>query len=389
MEQIVKQIVNRNKNLSSELSNTFVSLVNIGSSNFAQKTENTRVFIEDDILKNLNKIIEKHLYPATILLVFDKNSLAFIGEKIINLLSLNFNLSYCNLSLFSNNQDAVKPHIETVSEVEKLAKKVDIILGVGSGTINDICKLASYNLEKNYLFFATALSMNGYLSSAASIIFDGKKKSVGAKLPLMLFCDLAVLAKANHRFIKAGIADCLVRSFARADWLLSNKIKNTFYDETPFLLTKEIEDKLVELLLKSPTPLKETISKEVILLTTQFILLSGLGMTLSRGSYPASQSEHMLAHLLEETYPKEFKNLLHGEIIAKCLMITANIQEKLIPQTSARQEILKDYLGIKKLTKIFDNLKIDYNLNEISKTKLEQAIKATPASRDRFTFLNL
>jgi hypothetical protein len=97
----------------------------------------------------------------------------------------------------------------------------------------------------------------------------------------------------------------------------------------------------------------------------------------------------MLAHLLEETYPKEFKNLLHGEIIAKCLMITANIQEKLIPQTSARQEILKDYLGIKKLTKIFDNLKIDYNLNEISKTKLEQAIKATPASRDRFTFLNL
>jgi len=46
-------------------------------------------------------------------------------------------------------------------------------------------------------------------------------------------------------------------------------------------------------------------------------------------------------------------------------------------------------LGIKKLTKIFDNLKIDYNLNEISKTKLEQAIKATPASRDRFTFLNL
>ncbi|MFN5351588.1 MAG: iron-containing alcohol dehydrogenase [Alphaproteobacteria bacterium] len=384
MEQIVKQIVNKNKNLSNDPSNTFLSLVNIGSSNFAQKTENTKVFIEDDILKNLNKTIQKHLHPTTILLVFDKNSQAFIGEKIINLLSPNFNLSYCNLSLFFSQADAVKPNIETVFEVEKLAKKVDIILGIGSGTINDICKLASYNLEKNYLFFATALSMNGYLSSAASIIFDGKKKSVGAKLPLMLFCDLTVLAKANPRFIKAGIADCLVRSFARADWLLSKAIKNTFYDETPFLLTKEIEDKLVELLLKSPT-----LSQKAILLTTQFILLSGLGMTLSRGSYPASQSEHMLAHLLEETYPKEFKNLLHGEIIAKCLMITAHIQEKLIPQTSARQEILKDYLGIKKLTKIFDNLKIDYNLNEISQNQLKEAIKATPASRDRFTFLNL
>lgn len=360
----------------------------IGSSTFLQKHEIKQILIQANILSSLKEIIKSEFENKKILIVVDENTYNFIGEKIHFLLNSEFNVSICNLKQISDSNEKIQPQLQLIFQLQEKAKNVDVIFGIGSGTINDICKLASFNLGKKYIFFATALSMNGYTSSFASIIENGKKVSKKAHLPYMLFFDLDVLKTADAKFIKAGIADCLARSFARADWLLSQHTKNTYYNEQPFLISKETESALANYILSDNFNINDT---DFLKLVTNFILLSGFGMTMCEGSYPASQSEHMLAHYLEENFYNEFKDLLHGQIIAKTLSITSSIQHKLLNaiDKNLKNEILKDYLGRKKLLEIFEKLDIDYQLNEITKSQLKEAIKITPSTRNRFTFLNI
>lgn len=359
-----------------------------GSSTFLQKHKIKQILIQENAINSIEEVVTKEFADKKILIVVDENTYSFIGEKIYFLLNSEFNISICNLKKISEDDEKIQPTIKLVLKLQKEAENVDIIFGIGSGTINDICKLASFNLGKKYIFFATALSMNGYTSSFASIIENGKKGSKKAHLPYMLFFDLDVLKTADVKFIKAGIADCLVRSFARADWLLSRHMKNTPYNKQPFLISKETENALANYILSDNFNINDT---DFLKMVTNFILLSGFGMTMCEGSYPASQSEHMLAHYLEENYYNEFKDLLHGQIIAKTLSITSSIQHKLLNNIdkNLKSEILKDYLGRKKLLEIFQKLDIDCTLNEITKEQLEEAIKITPSTRDRFTFLNL
>src|SRR6185437_7795580 len=48
-----------------------------------------------------------------------------------------------------------------------------IPIAVGSGTINDLTKLAAHRLGRKYLCVATAASMDGYTAYGASITKDG------------------------------------------------------------------------------------------------------------------------------------------------------------------------------------------------------------------------
>ncbi len=77
--------------------------------------------------------------------------------------------------------------LETVNLVRSRAKDSDLIVALSSGTVNDICKYASYLEGKNYISFPTAASMNGYTSSNASILVDGYKKFLVAHLPRAIY----------------------------------------------------------------------------------------------------------------------------------------------------------------------------------------------------------
>lgn len=212
---------------------------------------------------------------------------------------------------------------ENVDYVREQSKSCDALVAVGSGTVNDICKYASALAGKPYITFPTAASMNGYLSSNASITIKGYKKTVRGQVPLAIFCDLGVITSAPIRLSKSGFGDSMARSTAQADWLLSHLLLGTKYDETPFTLLKPYE-----------TPLTENargVAKgdlETIKLLLQTLLLSGLGMTIAGGSYPASQAEHMIAHAYNMYQPGGLN--LHGEEIAVTSLAMARRQEILL-----------------------------------------------------------
>lgn len=220
-----------------------------------------------------------------------------------------------------------RPHADapTVRKLRAACAEADALVAVGSGTINDLCKYAAAQDGKPYIVFATAPSMNGYASMSAAITVDGHKQTLPAAAPLGVFMDLSVLAAAPARMIRAGLGDALCRSTAQADWLLSHHLLGTPYRSAPFVLLAADEPALLdqpEALLRGDLGAMRSLARTLV--------LSGLGMTLCGGSYPASQGEHLISHYIDMFAPAGRDWYLHGEQVAVATLTMAGIQEALL-----------------------------------------------------------
>jgi glycerol-1-phosphate dehydrogenase [NAD(P)+] len=206
-----------------------------------------------------------------------------------------------------------------------LAPGIDAIVAVGSGTINDLCKLAALGRGCPQVVFATAPSMNGYTSLSASITEGGLKRSVRAQTPVAAFFDLGVLAAAPVRMIHAGLGDSLCRPTAQADWLLAHLVLDRPYREAPFALLAADEPAL----LARPRAL---VAGDLAAMRSlvRTLVLSGFGMTIAGGSYPASQGEHLLSHYIDMMRPADLPAALHGEQTGVCALVMARLQDRLL-----------------------------------------------------------
>jgi glycerol-1-phosphate dehydrogenase [NAD(P)+] len=220
-----------------------------------------------------------------------------------------------------------QPHADAhaVEILRRACLHADALVAVGSGTINDLCKYSAAKDGKPYAVFATAPSMNGYASKNAAISIDGHKMSLPSVSPVGVFMDLAVLSAAPTRMIRAGLGDSLCRSTAQADWLLSHHLFGTPYRHAPFALLAEDEPALLddpEALLQGDLDAMRALARTLI--------LSGLGMTICDGSYPASQGEHLISHYIDMFAPAGREACFHGEQVAVATLTMARIQEEVL-----------------------------------------------------------
>jgi glycerol-1-phosphate dehydrogenase [NAD(P)+] len=130
--------------------------------------------------------------------------------------------------------------LATVDALRTRAAAADALIAVGSGTINDPCKHVAHPGGRSCAVFATAPSMNGYLTATAALADDGFKTSLPARPPLGAFFDLEVLRGAPARLIRAGIGDSICRTTAQTDRPLGHYLRDAPYADTPYLL--QIED---------------------------------------------------------------------------------------------------------------------------------------------------
>lgn len=217
-----------------------------------------------------------------------------------------------------------RPHADaaTVEQVRRAARHADALIAVGSGTINDLCKYAAFKDGKPYAVFGTAPSMNGYTSANAAITVDGLKKSLAAAVPAGVFLDLEVLAAAPPRMIRSGLGDSLCRSTAQADWLLAHLLRDTPYRRAPFALLEPDEPALLD---NAAALMRGDLEAMASLART--LVLSGFGMVICGGSYPASQGEHLISHYAEMMGGGRLPESFHGEQIGVSTLTMARLQE--------------------------------------------------------------
>lgn len=262
--------------------------------------------------------------------VCDQNTYEIAGERLAKALKNHGFL--LNIFVFTKGVHA------SLEEAEKLLialSGVELIIAVGSGTINDLCKYTSFQLNIPYVVLGTAPSMNGYSSNSASLSKNGIKRSFKAQLPIAIYADLEVLQKAPLRMIRSGIGDLLCRPTAQFDWYLSSLLVQTTYDDTPFKWLAPLEEGFFE-------DAESCIHRQERALQHLFelLIISGLGMSWMEGSYPASQGEHMLVHALEVNYPEKTQHYFHGELVGVASVTLHQIQKNLWETEPIKPEVV-------------------------------------------------
>jgi glycerol-1-phosphate dehydrogenase [NAD(P)+] len=191
-------------------------------------------------------------------------------------------------------------NIETL--VEALREHNAVPVAVGSGTLNDIVKRASYECERPYLCVGTAASMDGYTAFGASIEKDGLKQTLTCPAPKTVLADLDILEHAPIDMTATGYADLLGKVTSGADWLIADALEVEKIDPTGWSL---VQDHLREWIDK-PAELHagdQQATEHLI----EGLIMSGLGMQSYQSSRTASGAEHQFSHLWE------MEGLGHGE----------------------------------------------------------------------------
>ena len=84
-------------------------------------------------------------------------------------------------------------------------------VAVGSGTVTDIARFASYRSRNRFISMPTAASMDGYATSNNTLTVGGLKISVPGQAPEAIFCDLPTLGAAPRAMKAAGLGDTLAK----------------------------------------------------------------------------------------------------------------------------------------------------------------------------------
>ena len=106
-----------------------------------------------------------------IFLVADTNTWAVCGDPVYDLLRTQAN--GCHVY---ERPGMLVPDERAIDELMTvLPENTDLVLGIGSGVINDLCKYVTWKKGLECAIVATAPSMDGFASSGAAMITDGMK----------------------------------------------------------------------------------------------------------------------------------------------------------------------------------------------------------------------
>lgn len=274
--------------------------------------------IGEGLVCKVGEILKENYFPQRLLVVGDNNTLPEVIFHSLANEGFEFEvLKYENLRLAT---------MAEVDEIEALITGRDIgVLSVGTGSINDPCRLAAARADKPLCIFATAPSMDGFASCSSPIVKDGFKASYSAKSPELIIADTDILASSPIELKSAGFGDMISKYTALIDWQVASLLTDEPYCEKVAALTRAAVDELMEMADKVTFNDKETAGK-----IFESLLKTGIGMSFMQNPRPASGAEHIIGHLIEcvELRDGIIPNY-HGEDIGVCTLYTLKLYNEL------------------------------------------------------------
>lgn len=262
---------------------------------------------------------------SNILLIADENTYTAAGEKVYNQIAAKLE----NKLIYSG-KEFVVPNEEAVKKAEDLiSPKTDLILGIGSGVIQDICKYVSFNAKLPYHIVATAPSMDGYASVGAAMIMQNMKITYNAHVPEVIIGDVDILKDAPIDMIKSGYGDILGKFSCLNDWKLSHVVNGEYLCDYVYDLTYDMLTKTKDL---GP----KLLARDTDAIKTLMEALVGVGIAMAHmgNSRPASGSEHHMSHYFEITgILNNEPYFMHGIDVAFSAVYTEKLREEIIAKS--------------------------------------------------------
>ena len=213
---------------------------------------------------------------------------------------------------------AEQASLEWLDSVPWTDQPYDAVCGIGGGKALDLAKFLAFRLNLPYLAVPTSLSNDGFCSPGASLSSGGKKVSLAARLPVGVVVDLEIVGGAPEHLFLSGVGDLVSKRTAIRDWKIAFHQAGTPFDDLAALLS----DGSVFLFMARPTR-----DIEGTRLLAQALLLNGVAMEIAGNSRPASGSEHLISHALDQI-GEDIRG--HGLQVGLATYWMARVQEQAI-----------------------------------------------------------
>lgn len=208
-------------------------------------------------------------------------------------------------------------------------RKCDLVVGVGTGSINDMCRYFSFKLDRPYCIVATAAPMDGFASSVSALTVNNLKTTYEVRMPALVIADVDILKAVPYRMIAAGLGDLIGKFTCLCDWKLARLINDEYYCET----TVELVENCIRKVLKNAGAAKDR-DPEVIGDIMEGLLLTGVAMGLIGNSRPASGCEHHISHYWEMLFEQQGRRPApHGAQVGVGTVLILKLTELLRQET--------------------------------------------------------
>ncbi len=212
-------------------------------------------------------------------------------------------------------------------------RNADAIIGFGGGKALDVAKYIAFLSRLPYLSVPTSLSNDGFCSSQSSLTVGDRRHPLPSAMPFGVILDTAVCLNAPEILWHSGVGDLVSKFTAVTDWKMAFHATGTPVDDFAALLS----DASVYQFMARP---KRDLEGMTLLGTA--LLLNGISMSICGSSRPASGSEHLISHALDNVSKRP---RLHGLQVGVATYLISLLQGQNSGQTSRRIAALFDATG--------------------------------------------
>ena len=209
-------------------------------------------------------------------------------------------------------------NIETITSYAfSIPNRTQAIVGIGGGKALDFAKYASFLRDMPFICIPTSSSSDGFSSATASLMVDGKRTSVPAKIAYGIVVDIDIIKNAPEKFIYSGIGDLVSKITAIYDWIYEYEHGVGELNDYALMIAKKAVNSFIR------TPF-ESIKDDLFLKElVDSLAMSGIANEMAGGSTPSSGSEHLISHALDKisTHPQ-----LHGVQVGIATYLMAKVQ---------------------------------------------------------------
>lgn len=244
----------------------------------------------------------------------------FFGNGLIDMFGSRVmkSLSDANIEVLEYQElDSVK--LEDITSLAfTLPVKTQAVIGIGGGKVIDAAKYMGFLRKLPFISIPTSASSDGFSSASASLLIDGRRNSVPAKMAYGIIADTEVIKSAPDRFLYSGIGDMVSKITSLYDWQYEEDHGYDEVNDFAMMIAKKAVNSFVR------TPF-ETIKDNLFLKELlDSLAMSGIANEIAGSSAPTSGSEHLISHALDKLLPTP---QLHGIQVGIATYLMSLVQD--------------------------------------------------------------
>ncbi len=307
-----------------------------------REIENTGKYLKDELFNNAA-------------LFFSEGIEEIFGEKVYHSLETSgVKVLHRNIISDINIENIIR-------EAFAIPKAVDVLVGIGGGKALDYAKYCAHVLAVPFVSIPTSTSNDGFCSPNSSLLVDGKRKTLSAKIPYGVIVDIAAVKTSPEPCIYSGIGDLISKITAGWDWKMAVRITGERFNDFAYIIANNT---VLDILHFKETDVK---NPEFLFHLVNSLLMNGISMEIAGFSRPASGSEHLISHAYDQVAEKPS---MHGIQVGVAAYICSYLQQN-------RFETVRDFL---KSTGFFDYVA----KNPLNKEEFLKAIDIAPSVKEDF-----